>query len=129
MNVTEKTRMSDKLTIRNILFLMLTVAIYSSAGFFSKLASGYDFLSLFYICCLGGVITILGVYAVLWQIALKKIPLNQAYLFRSLGVVYGLAIAYFIFQETITWGNLLGGGIVLGGLLVLMTEKTADRSA
>ena len=120
--------MSDKLTIRNILFLMLTVAIYSSAGFFSKLASGYDFLSLFYICCLGGVITILGVYAVLWQIALKKIPLNQAYLFRSFGVVYGLTIACFAFHESITWENLLGGGIVLGGLLVLMTEKTVDRS-
>lgn len=127
--MTEKTsKVQDNLTIRNILFLMFTVAIYSSAGFFSKLASGYDFLSLLYICCLGGVITILGIYAVLWQIALKKIPLNQAYLFRSLGLVYGLAIAFFAFHETITWENLLGGGVVLGGLLVLMTEKTTDRS-
>ena len=70
----------------------------------------------------------LGTYAILWQMALKKVPLNKAYLFRSLGVVYGLAIAYFIFCESITWGNLLGGGIVLGGLLILMTDKTADRS-
>ena len=61
--------------------------------------------------------------------ALKEVPLNKAYLFRSLGLVYGLAIAYFVFQETITWGNLLGGGIVIGGLLVLMSEKTADKNA
>ena len=60
---------------------------------------------------------------------LKKVPLNKAYLFRSLGVVYGLAIAYFVFRESITWGNLLGGGIVLGGLLVLMSEKPADKNA
>ena len=70
----------------------------------------------------------LGIYAILWQMALKEVPLNKAYLFRSLGVVYGLAIAYFVFQETITWGNLLGGGIVLGGLLILMGEKNVDRS-
>ena len=61
--------------------------------------------------------------------ALKEVPLNKAYLFRSLGLVYGLAIAYFVFQETITWGNLLGGGIVIGGLLVLMGEKTSDKNA
>ncbi len=61
--------------------------------------------------------------------ALKKVPLNKAYLFRSLGIVYGMAIAFFVFQETITWGNLLGGGIVIVGLLVLMGEKTADKNA
>ena len=71
----------------------------------------------------GLLLQVLGTYAILWQMALKKVPLNKAYLFRSLGVVYGMAIACYIFQETITWGNLLGGGIVLGGLLVLMSEK------
>ena len=124
MNVTENTsKASNKLTIRNVLFLAFAVAIYSSAGFFSKLASGYDFLSLPYISCLGGVIIVLGIYAVLWQMALKRVPLNQAYLFRSLGVVFGLAIAYFAFHELISWQNLLGAAIVLCGLLILLSEK------
>ena len=118
----------EALSIRNIIFLSFAVAVYSSSGFFSKMASRYDFLSLPYLLCLGGVVLVLGTYAILWQIALKKVPLNKAYLFRSLGVVYGLAIACLVFHESITWGNLLGGGIVLGGLLVLMTEKTVDRS-
>ena len=117
------------LSVRNILFLCFAVAVYSASGFFSKMASRYYFLSLPYLICLGGVILVLGTYAILWQMALKKVPLNKAYLFRSLGVVYGLAIACFAFHESITWGNLLGGGIVLGGLLVLMTEKAADKSA
>ena len=117
------------LPIRRALFLTFAVAVYSSAGFFSKIASRHVFLSFPYLLCLGGVVFVLGIYAILWQIALKKVPLNKAYLFRSLGVVYGLAIAYFVFHESITWGNLLGGGIVLGGLLVLMTEKAADKSA
>ena len=116
------------LSVRNILFLCFAVAIYSASGLFTKMASRYDFLSSPYLLCLGGVVLVLGTYAILWQMALKKVPLNKAYLFRSLGVVYGLAIACYIFHESITWGNLIGGGIVLGGLLVLMTEKIADKS-
>ena len=116
------------LSVRNILFLCFAVAVYSASGFFSKLASRYDFLSFSYLLCLGGVVLVLGTYAILWQMALKEVPLNKAYLFRSLGVVYGLALAFFVFQETITWGNLLGGGIVLGGLLVLMCGETVDKS-
>lgn len=119
----ESYKMTSRLTIRNVLFLTFAVAIYSSAGFFSKLASGYDLLSVPYIGCLGGVIIVLGIYAVLWQMALKRVPLNQAYLFRSLGVVFGLAIAYFAFHELISWQNLLGAAIVLCGLLILLSEK------
>ena len=111
------------LSVRNILFLCFAVAVYSVSGLFSKMASRHDFLSFPYLLCLGGVVFVLGSYAILWQMALKKVSLNKAYLFRSLGVVYGLAIAFFVFRESITWGNLIGGGIVLGGLLVLMTEK------
>lgn len=116
-------RTAEGLTIRNALFLVFSVAVYSFAGFFSKLASGYDFLSLPYISCLGGVIIVLGIYAVLWQMALKRVPLNQAYLFRSLGLVFGLAIAYFAFHESISWHNLLGAAIVLCGLLILLSKK------
>ena len=117
------------LSVRNILFLCFAVAVYSASGLFTKLASRYDFLSFSYLLCLGGVVLVLGTYAILWQMALKEVPLNKAYLFRSLGVVYGLAIACYIFHESITWGNLIGGGIVLGGLLVLMSEKPADGSS
>ena len=124
MNVTEESnKAAERLTIRNVLFLTFAVAIYSSAGFFSKLASGYDSLSLPYIGCLGGVVIVLGIYAVLWQMVLKRVPLNHAYLFRSLGVVFGLAIAYLAFHESISWQNLLGAAIVLCGLLILLSEK------
>jgi drug/metabolite transporter (DMT)-like permease len=124
MNKSEMTdRKNEGLSIANAIFLSLSIAVYSSADFFSKLASGYDFLSVPYIGCLGGVIIVLGIYAVLWQMALKRVPLNQAYLFRSLGVVFGLAIAYLAFHESISWQNLLGASIVLCGLLILLSEK------
>lgn len=114
---------ANKLTIQSALFLTFAVAVYSFAGFFSKLASNYDFLSLPYLCCLGGVVIVLGLYAVLWQFALKRVPLNQAYLFRSLGLVFGLAIAFLVFHESISQQNLLGAGIVLCGLIILLSAK------
>ena len=124
MNVIDESyKAAGKLTIRNVLFLTFAVAIYSSSGLFSKFASGYDFLSLPYICCLGGVVIVLGLYAVLWQMILKRVPLSVAYPFRSLGVVYGLAIAGFAFHEPVTWQNMLGGAIVILGLYVMMTDK------
>ena len=116
------------LSVRNKLFLCFAVAVYPASGLFSKMASIHDFLSFPYLLCLGGVVLVLGIYAILWQVALKRVPLNKAYLYRSLGVVYSLAIAYFAFHEAITWRNLLGGGIVLGGLLILMDEEIADKS-
>lgn len=105
------------------LFLCVAVAVYSLSAVFTKLASLCSFLSIPFFIYLCGVIIVLGSYAVLWQIALKKIPLNLAYPFRSLSVIYGLAIAFFLFHENVTWQNLLGGLIVLFGLLIINTGK------
>ena len=116
-------RKTRSISIANALFLCLAVAVYSSSDFFTKLASDYEFLSLPYLSCLAGVVIVLGIYAVLWQMVLKRVPLNQAYLFRSLGVVFGMAIAFFAFHETITLQNLLGATIVLLGLLILLSDK------
>lgn len=114
---------TNNLTIRIALFVAFSVAVYSSSGFFTKLASQCDFLDKTYILCLCGVCVVLGIYAVLWQMVLKRVNLNQAYLFRSLGVIYGLCIAYYGFHESILWQNLLGAAIVLCGLLILLSNK------
>lgn len=113
----------DSMTILRFLFLCFTIAIYSTSIIFSKLASGCEFLSMSYLACLGGVIFVLGIYAVLWQIALKRVPLNRAYLFRSLGLVYGLCIAHFFFNEKITVQNIAGCCLVLTGMLLLLSKK------
>ena len=105
------------------LFLCFAVAVYSSSGIFMKLASENNLLSLQYVGYVCGVVVILGIYAILWQIVLKKVHLSQAYPFRSLGVVYGLAIAGLAFHESITFFNLLGGALVVLGILVISTGK------
>lgn len=114
---------TSRLSIGRSLFLAFAVAVYSSSGIFTKLASQCEFLSYSYLLFLCGAIMVLGIYAVLWQMTLKRVNLNQAYLFRSLGLIYGLCIAYFGFHESISWQNLLGALIVLSGLLILLSKK------
>lgn len=116
--------MSKKeLTLKTVFFLGFAVAVYSSSGIFSKLASEQAFLSPTYLLYLSGVVAVLSIYAVLWQMALKRVPLNQAYLFRSLGVIYGLCIAHFLFNEMITVQNIAGCCLVLTGMLILLSKK------
>ena len=115
--------MKSSLSFKSIFFISFAVAVYSLSGLFSKLASSCDFLSYSYFLCLLGVIGVLGSYAILWQIALKRISLSQAYPFRSLSIVFGLAIAYFAFHEVVTWQYLIGCLIVLFGLLIITTGK------
>ena len=113
----------NKLTVWRIILLCFSIALYSLSGFFTKLAAGYAFMSMSYLLCLVAAVGVLGIYAVLWQMILKRVPLSVAYPFRSLGVVYGLAIAGFAFHEPITWQNMLGGAIVMLGLFIMTTGK------
>lgn len=121
--MSKATEKDNVLTANNILLLIIAVAVYSLSGLLSKQASRFPFLSWSYTGFLIGVIVVLGIYAILWQYALKRVPLNKAYLFRSVGLVFGLTIAFFFFHEVITWANIMGSGIILCGLIILLDEK------
>ncbi|MCQ2975204.1 MAG: hypothetical protein MJ211_10410 [Bacteroidales bacterium] len=115
--------MEKKVTFWNFLFMMLAFAIYSSSGIFSKMASYYEFLSPMYIINIGGVILVLGIYAIMWQLILKKMPLTIAFMWKCVCSIWGLLFSYFIFNENITLNNILGIIIIIGGLLYLTWEK------
>lgn len=111
------------LSISYALFLCANIAVYSLSGLFVKLASGYAFMSMPYLLCLFGAVFVLGLYAIMWQMTLKRVKLSQAYMFRSLGTIYSLLIAYFVFNEQITTCNILGCTLVVAGILILLGGK------
>lgn len=108
---------------RKILLLLLAFVIYSGTGIFTKLASQHSFLSLPYILFFGCVIATLGLYAVLWQKVLTFMPLNKAFLCKSICIVFTLAISYGLFGEHITRNNILGAICIILGLVVLSWKK------
>ena len=53
--------------LKAYLFLHLLLMVYSASGILSKLAAGKAFLSWPFLLLYGGVIALLGVYALGWQ--------------------------------------------------------------
>lgn len=112
-----------RLSIAELLIVLIAFLIYSGSTILSKFASQYDFLSLPYILYFGGVLTALGVYAILWQKVLSFMQLNKAFLCKSISIFFIMIFSYYFFNETITINNMLGVLFIFGGLLVLALEK------
>ena len=86
------------------------------SGIFSKLASGYPFMSAGFIICYGGMVCVLGVYAIGWQQIIKRLPLTTAYANRAVTVVWGIVWGTVLFGEPVTWQKVLGAVVVLFGV-------------
>ncbi len=114
---------STEISIQNVLFLILLFAIYSLSGVFSKIASRYTFISPQYILCVCAIIGLLGFYAIMWQIVLKKIPLSKAYLFKSIGIIFSMIYAAFLFNEPFTINNIIGSSMIISGVSILSYKK------
>lgn len=100
------------------LFLIAAFMIYSSAGVFMKLASMHEPFGRPYFIYLALAFLMLGTYAVMWQFALKRIPLAQAFLFKSMTIVFSLFFAWAIFNEHISFNNIMGSLIIFAGVVL-----------
>ena len=107
--------------------LHLNILLFSLTSVFSKAASIqlnknglhspllYVFLGLMVINC--------GVYAICWQMVIKKFQLTTAYAHRSVYLIWSQIWAVLIFKETLTWTNILGMMIVIIGVLVVTGDE------
>ena len=112
------------LSFSSLLLLIVAFLIYSMTGIFTKMSSMQEMLSIPYIQYFALVILSMAVYAVLWQIILKRVELTQAYLFKSLTVVFSLFFAWSIFHEVITLKNLIGCGFIVAGIVLNSYRQT-----
>lgn len=111
---------------KTLILLHLMLMCYSFSGVLSKLAAGQSLLSLRFCLCYGGIITLLGVYALAWQQIIKKLSLTTAFANKAVTVFWGLVWGTLIFHESITWGKLIGVALVVTGVILF---STADREA
>ncbi|MBE6828382.1 MAG: transporter [Ruminococcaceae bacterium] len=100
--------------------LHVLLFVYSFAGVLSKFASKEAFLSFRFILLYGGVIGILGIYAIVWQQILKHIPLTTAFCNKAVSIIWGIVWGFLIFKEAVTWNMLLGAVIVIIGVIIVV---------
>lgn len=102
--------------LRRYSFLIFVYFIYSLTSIFTKNASLFGFLSPRYVWLLSGAIICLGIYAILWQQIIKKMPISDAYMFKGTTIIFTMLIAALIFGEAITITNIIGSVIIVSGI-------------
>ena len=111
--MSEATVPAKKNTLFDFLFLFFSVGVYSFVSVFLKLAAKEEallsFWTLFYLACAVGV---LGVYAILWQMILRRFELSVAYSAKPFSTIL-----------TIVWGIVFFGEIDFSaGLLAVLSQ-------
>ena len=117
----------NTISLKQFLFVQFSVIIYSFCGVFQKYAAQREPLSLsflfFYACSIG----ILFVYAFLWQIVLKKIPLTMAYSNRAVAMIWTLVWSAILFREAIGWKRIIGAVIICVGVFFVTTDGRGEN--
>lgn len=112
-----------KYKIKNIAFLQAVIVIYTIATVMAKFAAQHTFFSKFFFVFYALEILILGVYALLWQQAIKHFDLSVAYANRAVAILWSLVWASCFFGEAITIKNILGVLIVALGIIIVNLDE------
>lgn len=97
----------------------MCILLYSVTSLLSKYASRFDFLSGQYILFLALMVAVLGVYAILWQQAIKGFSPSVAYSNKSVTTIWVLLFSALIFGEGITLGNVIGTVLIITGVILV----------
>lgn len=114
--------------IKTLILLHLMLMVYSLSAIFSKLAAGERFLSLRFILFYGGVVALLGFYAICWQQIIKRMQLTTAFANKAITVVWGLVWGVLFFHEAVTIGKVLGIGLVVCGIALFAYADKEDTN-
>ena len=104
--------------IPTYLFVVGVNLIYAFTSIFTKMASRQEMMSWPYLLWIAGAIGVMGVYAILWQQVIKKMPLSTAYMFKGTSLIFVLLISALLFGEAITINNYIGSAIIIAGIVL-----------
>lgn len=116
----------NKKLVSTYAILHLAVFILSLSTICSKFAAREDFLSVNFFLLYAGVILALGVYAVIWQQVLKKIPLTDAFVNKSASLIWSLVWGVALFDETVSASMILGLLIVAAGVILVISDSPKE---
>lgn len=92
--------------------------VYACTYICMKEASLHVFLSAPYLLWILGAVGVMGVYAVLWQQILARVPLSMAYMFKGTSLIFVLLLSALLFHEGITLQNILGSVVIVSGIIL-----------
>ena len=111
-----------KLSAKLFFFLIGINLIYACTSICTKMASQQEIVSWSYLLWIAGAIVVMGIYAILWQQVIARIPLSTAYMFKGTSLIFVLLFSAFLFDETITLNNIVGAVIIILGIILFATN-------
>lgn len=92
--------------------------VYACTSIFTKMASRQEILSWPYLLWIAGAVGVMGVYALLWQQVIRRMPISTAYMFKGTSLIFVLLFSALLFGEGITTNNLIGSAIIIAGIVL-----------
>ena len=108
----------QKNKVKTFLILHFMLMIYSLSGVCSKMAAKQRFLSSKFLLYYGGIILLLGFYAIVWQQIIKRLALTTAFANKVVTIVWGIIWGMIFFQEKVSLRQIIGALIVIVGVVV-----------
>jgi drug/metabolite transporter (DMT)-like permease len=72
-------------------------------------------------------VVVLAIYALSWQQIIKRMPIGDAYMFKGTSIVFVLLLSVWLFEDIITWQNIVGSIIIILGIaLFAKADKEAE---
>lgn len=115
--------------LRTLLLLHVLIAFYSLSGVCAKLGSAGEPLSTTFFIFYALMLVVLGVYALGWQQAIKRLPLSVAYANKAATLLWGIIWGALIFDEGVSPVSLVGVAVVLVGVVLYSTSSDKDEGA
>ena len=104
--------------MKRYITLIVVNLIYSCTSICTKMASRQEMLSWPYLFWIAGAIGVMGVYALVWQQVIVRMPLSTAYMFKGTSLIFVLLFSALLFGEAITLNNVIGAGIIILGIIL-----------
>lgn len=112
-----------KFDFKTFAVLHFILLLYSFVGVFMKLAFQNEMFSGGFFLFAGLAVLFLGIYALLWQQVLKKMPLTIAFTNKAICIIWGMLWGALILGDTITWYKIVGSLIVLPGVVLVVSSN------
>ena len=109
--------------LSNLLMLHGAFLIFSFGAVFQKAAGSAagesGLLSFNAILFFGLAVFMFGIFALLWQIILRKTALASAFAHRGVVVLWGMLWGAVIFGESLNWANYAAAALIVTGIFIV----------
>ncbi len=113
--------MTNKVKMKDFILLHMVFLVVALGGVASKMAAMYPAFSFPFLAYYALYLGTLGVYAIAWVQVLKRVPLITAFCNKAITIVWSMLFGWLVFNETITLKSVFSAGVVILGVILVVT--------